>query len=746
MLSIIARLVAARPRAILITAGILVALGAGYGATAATQLSPAGYEVPGSEATRAAELLADEFDAGTANVVLLLTTAVTEGGSAPIDSGQSRQDAAAVAATLRSIDNVGEVVSYWETGAPQLRSATGDQALISARIIGDEDLVYDRVDEIRDAFDEPVGTLAVDVGGSGAVNLEVVEQSERDLLRAEMLVIPLTTIIMLIVFRSVVAALLPLIVSAIAVVGTAVVLRAMSEVTLVSIFALNLTTALGLGMGIDYSLLLISRWREEREAGAEPTGAVATAVTVAGRSIFFSGLTTAATLAALLLFDYPLLRSLALAGFVVVLLATLGALVVLPAAMVLLGERVEAWSIRRPEPKPITEGRWYRLTHAVMKRPGPVIVVTVLFLLWLGMPFLRADFGIPDDRVLPEDANSRVVADAVRADFDAREFATIAVVMPDGASVEVADQAAYATALSETTGVSRVETAAGAFSDGALLGPVPEPARFTSQDALWFSLVPSVEPVSAEGEAIVQAIRAADAPRDVLVGGEPARLVDNKAEIAAKIPWVLVWIAVVIFGLLYWSFGSILIPIKAILLNLLSLTASFGAIVWIFQDGRLSDLLRYTPTGLTDAQTPILMFCIAFGLSMDYEVFLLSRIKEEWDRSGDPRESVAVGLQRTGGIITAAAVLMAIVFLSFATGSVTFIQMVGLGLALSILVDALIVRALLVPAFMAVAGRWNWWSPFARHTAAPTEPSPTLTINLAPPHDTRGDSPQRVTT
>ena len=708
MLRFLAGFVVRRPKAILIAATVALAIGAVYGASAPGALSPAGYEVTGSESTRASQILGEEFGAGASNVVLLLSSELD------VDSTAVATRAADVAAELRAIEDVAEVVSYWETGAPSLRSSDGRQGLIAARIVADEDTVYTRVEQIQDELAVQTSELTITVGGSGPVNLELVEESERDLLRAEMLVIPLTTIIMLIVFRSVVAALLPLVVSAVAVIGTAVVLRALSDVTLVSIFALNLTTALGLGMGIDYSLLVISRWREERAGGASPETALQISVQRAGRSVLFSGLTTAATLAALLLFDYPLLRSLAYAGFVVVLLATVGALVVLPATMALLGDRVDAWSVRASKARPVEEGGWYRLTQIVMRRPGTVIVLTVAGLLLLGSPFLRAEFGIPDDRVLPPSAESRVVADEVRASFDARELGAIAVVVPDSRATTAGEQAAFAGLLSSLDDVSRVDGPTGIFVAGQQVGDSPLPERYDNGAGVWYSVVPAVEPISTAAAELVTTIRTLDGPADFLVGGESARLVDNKAEIADKLPFVFVWITVMIFGLLYLSFQSVLLPLKALLLNLLSLTAAFGAIVWIFQDGRLSGLLGYTPTGLTDAQTPVLMFCIAFGLSMDYEVFLLSRIKEEYDESGDPIESVARGVQRTGGIITAAAVLMAIVFLSFATGGVTFIQMVGIGLALSILVDALIVRALLVPAFMVVAGKWNWWSPF-RH-------------------------------
>ncbi len=736
----LARLVTGRPRLVLGVLGALVVAAGAYGHDAPSALSPAGYEVVGSESTLAAEVLADEFGTGPPNLVLLATSDGPDG----VDGAESAADGLELGRRLAATDAVADVNSYWATGAEQLRSTDGRQAIITGRIVADESDVYDRAEAIRSEFAGSFGSLDVGVGGSGTMNLEVVEESERDLLRAELIAIPLTTIIMLVVFRSVVAALLPLIVSAVAVGGTAAALKGLSEVTLVSIFALNLTTALGLGMGIDYSLFLLSRWREERAGGRSTDDAMRTALVVAGRPILFSGLTTAATLAALLLFDYPLLRSMAIAGFAVVALAAIGALLALPAAMSLLGDRIDRWSIRRPAPKAIEDGWWYALAHRVMARPKITAAVTVGILLVLGAPFLRAQFGIPDDRALPQTAPSREVAQALRTGFDAREFGALAAVAAtwDDDLVE-ADEAgpddaadAYASSVSGIDGVHRVETATGIYADGIRVGEAPAPERFRSGPSIageagasggrWFAVVPAVEPISPAGEDLVAAIRALPAPTEVLVGGESARLVDNKAEIAAKIPLVVIWVVVAIGVLLYRSFGSVLVPVKAIVLNALSLTAAFGAIVWIFQDGRLSGLLGFTPTGLTDAQTPVLILCIAFGLSMDYEVFLLSRIKEEWDATGDPRRSVAVGLQRTGGIITAAAILMAVVFLAFATGRVTFIQMVGVGLALSIVMDATLVRSLLVPSFMVLAGRWNWWSPWRRSdppAAAATAPT-----------------------
>lgn len=711
MLNRIADLVIGAPKLVAGTCLLLVLGAAAYGFDAASRLSPAGYEVSGSESTSALEQLAVNFDTGPANLVLLVESSAPGGVTGEIASAQGT----IMADGLASLADVKDVTSYWATGAPQLLSADGTQALVTARIVADESQIYTRTEEVRDAIDGLAGDLQVSLGGSAPANLEIVEESERDLLRAELLAIPITTIIMLLVFRSVVAALLPLVVSAVAVTGTAALLKGLSEVTLVSIFALNLTTALGLGMGVDFSLFTISRWREERAAGASNDDALRTTINRAGRSVLFSGMTTAATLAGLLLFDYPLLRSLAYAGFVVVALATAGALFALPATIALLGDRIDRFQVRRraAQPQAVEDGAWYRIARQVMARPILTMGLVVGILLLLGSPFLRAEFAVPDDRALPLSSESRQVADQVRAGFDSRQFGAMAAVSSQPVEDAVLDR--YAGAVSEVTGVAQVETVTGVYRDGLRTGESLTPMRFAVETGAWLSIIPNVEPISLAAEQMVAQIRAIPDGNGFALGGESARLVDNKQELRSKLVPVLLWVVVVVGLLLYRSFGSVLLPIKAIILNFLSLSAAFGAIVWIFQDGRLTGILSFTPTGLTDAQTPILILCIAFGLSMDYEVFLLSRIKEEYDRTGDSERAVAVGLQRTGGIITAAAVLMAVVFLSFASGRVAFIQLVGIGLALSIIADATLVRTFLVPAFMAVAGRWNWWSPRRPH-------------------------------
>jgi RND superfamily putative drug exporter len=438
-------------------------------------------------------------------------------------------------------------------------------------------------------------------------------------------------------------------------------------------------------------------------------------VRTAGRTVVFSGITVGISLAALLVFPQFFLRSFAYAGIATVALAVLAALVVLPALLAVLGHRVDRFRVLRPRARTGTDGFWYRLSTAVMRRPWPVLVGGVAVLVLLGLPFLRVTFGQTDDRVLPPTAQAAVAGEILRTEFDARESDPVTVIAPDSA-VSGAALADYAAALSEIDGVARVDAASGSYADGAQVAPAgPASARFADADGTGthLAVVIDVEPYSAAGRQVVSDVRAVDSPLGATyVGGSAAVFADSQDAMGDRLPWALGIIALATFVLLFLFTGSVVLPVKALVLNTLSLSATFGAMVWIFQEGHLSGLLGdFTVTGELDTAMPILMFCIAFGLSMDYEVFLLSRIKEEYDRTGDNTRAVALGLQRTGRLVTSAAALLAIVFLAFATSGVTIIKMLGIGVALAVLMDATIVRGLLVPAFMRVAGDLNWWAP-----------------------------------
>jgi len=706
-----------RRRWVVIVLAAVFFLAAGvYGGDVAKRLSNGGFSDPSAEASRANAYLEGTLGSGTPNVVILVRAAAD---GTTVDSPEVAAVGAAITEELRAMEGVGQAVSYWSLGnAPPLRATDSGSALVLARAEGSEDVAREHVAAIAKRFDRADTVTVTQVGGMTEAFREVGETIEKDLALAEMIALPITLLILLFVFRSVVAASLPLMVGAFSIIGTFTVLKVLAEITTVSIFALNLTTALGLGLAIDYSLLFVSRYREERAKGHDANDAVVRTVATAGRSVVFSGLTVAVALGALLLFPVSFLRSFAYAGIGVVAMALIGAVVVLPAVMAALGDRVDKLPIGRKRlaataNRPVEKSFWYRVAHAVMRRPVPVAVATIVVLLFLGLPFLRLQTGTSDDRVLPAGATARQVGDELRDGYSSKDIGALAVVFPSQAPADTGIDA-YATTLSKVNGVSRVDAPTGIYLNGVRLPVGPElTGRYATPNGPWLSVVPNVDPMSAAGEQLVADVRAVPAPDgiDRLIGGQGAELVDLKAGILRQLPWAALVIVLATFVLLFLSFGSVLVPIKALVLNTLSLTATFGAMVWIFQEGNLSGPLGFTPTGALDLTMPILMFCIAFGLSMDYEVFLLSRVKEEHDRTGDNTEAVAIGLARTGRIITAAAATIAVVFLAFATSSISFIKLFGIGLTLAVLMDATLIRATLVPAFMKLAGEANWWAP-----------------------------------
>ena len=699
-----------RRRWVLIATMLVVALSGAIGGTVQEHLSSGGFDDPGAESTQAEQVLTDVFRSGNPNLVLLVRAK-----SGSVDDKELAAYGAELTEKLGAEEHVQQAVSYWSLGSPPpLRSVEGDQALILARVAGTQDEMLDRAELLMEEYRTSNDIATVDVGGQNVVFVAVGQTIEDDLKRAELISFPVTLILLVIVFGSVVAAGLPLGVGIVSVLGTFLILRGLASITEVSIYALNLTTAMGLGLAIDYSLFIVSRYREEMRNGMAPHDAVVRSVETAGRTVLFSEVTVAVSLAALLVFPLAFLRSFAYAGVAVVAMAALGSVVALPALLAVLGTRVDKWSLWHRTTNPQGEGFWHRLATSVMRRPLPYAVGVIALLLFLGAPFLGAKFGLPDDRVLPPDSESRVVQDEIRQNFNSRESDALPVVAQGTgpAPSRMDDIHDYATELSRVPNVARVDALTGSYIMGArVVRPNPTSVRFANDDGTWLSVVPSVEPVSEEAETLVADLRAVEAPFDVLVGGPSAELVDSKDSIFGRMPLAAVIIGTVTFIVLFLMFGSILVPLKAVVLNLLSLTATFGAMVWIFQDGHFADFLNFTPTGSLDTTTPILMFCVAFGLSMDYEVFLLSRIKEEHDKTGLNEHSVAVGLEKTGRIVTAAAALLAVVFIAFATSGISFIKLFGVGLALAVIMDATLIRGILVPAFMRLAGEANWWAP-----------------------------------
>jgi RND superfamily putative drug exporter len=727
MLSRLGALVIRRRKVVLIAAVVIFAVSGAFGGSVSKHLSSGGFDDPHSESFLADRALARTFGTGAPNVILLVTAPKGD----TVDSPDVAAAGLALTKELAAEPGVTNVASYWSLdGAPPLKGKDGDRALVLARIPGSQNHQNDRVKGLVTKYTRhPAHGITVGVGGYSAVFHEVGTTIEKDLVRAESLALPVTLILLLLVFGTVVSSSLPLAIGGLSVVGTFVVLRLLSMVTEVSIFSLNLTTAMGLGLAIDYSLFVVSRYREELRAGHDPKVAVSRTVQTAGRTVAFSAVTVAASLCALLVFPLAFLRSFAYAGVAVAFLAGTFSVVVLPAILAVIGRKVDGLTIFRRSTEAHEEGFWHRMALFVMRRPVPIATAAIVILLVLGQPFLHINIALPDDRVLPTDAVSRQVHDAIREDFGSQEAgAENVVALGIGApGTRSADIDAYAARLARLDGVSRVDASTGTYCGEGLAATfhctpgtkvlAGGQGRYLGYDSArdggstYLSVVPDVEPMSSQGEQLVHDIRAADAPFAVQVSGQAAQLVDIKHSLFQKLPLAMAIIAVIMFVVLFLQFGSVIIPIKALILNLLSLTATFGAMVFVFQEGHLSHALSFTATGQIDATTPILMFCVAFGLSMDYEVFLLSRIKEEHDRTGDNELSVAVGLERTGRIVTAAAVLIAVVFMSFATSHITFIKLFGIGLTLAVLMDAFLIRGTLVPAFMRLAGEWNWWAP-----------------------------------
>jgi putative drug exporter of the RND superfamily len=704
------RFVARRYRWIVCSGFLAAIVAVIFGAPVERQLSTGGFTDPDSESSRASATLERIFHTGVPNVVVLVTA--REGS---VDDPRVAVAGLKLADDLAHESGVSTVASYWGQGrASPLRATGGSQALIVVYVPGDADTVRNVSRRLSATFEHSTGLISVQFTGSGMVASQVSDQSARDLRSAEAITAPIVAIVLLLLFRGLVAAALPLIVGGFAVVGTLLMLRVLSSFTEVSIFAINITTALGLGLGIDYSLFIVSRYREEVKSGGNRDAALERSLQTAGRTVLFSAVTVAIALASMMVFPLTFLRSFAYAGVAVVVLAALGATVLLPAVLKLLGPRIEMAAMPRRGPRGEDRGFWYHRARWVMQRPVKVVVVVTAVLLLLGLPALHLTIGDDDARVLAPSASAYRAAAAIKAAFPGNEGSPVIVVADglSGAPTRLAAIAGYAAVLSRLPDVTRVDAATGHYSGGRAIGGAdPGSARFVSDSATWFSVITSVEPVSPAGETLVRRIQELPSPFHVLVGGSSASLLDAKTSVGARLPYSLAIIALATLVLLFLMVGSLLVPVKALVLNLLSLTATFGALVFVFQDGHLSGLLDFTPTGTIGIRIPVLLFCLAFGLSMDYEVFLLSRIKESYDLSGDNEEAVAVGLEQTGGIVTAAALLLAVVLGAFATSGITTIKAIGLGIALALLVDAFLIRMALVPAFMRLAGWANWWAP-----------------------------------
>ncbi|RPA65411.1 MMPL family transporter [Gordonia oryzae] len=725
MLDRLTRFVTGLPKTVLAVAFVLLVCCGLYGASAADHLLAGGYEDPNSESAKAASVIDKTFDRGGPQFVLKLD------GAPGVDMATdptAKTTGQLIISELGSSGHVQQpILSVWTNPdlAPALLSKDRSSALIVTTLTGGEIDAPRYAGELAQRYNGTREGITIRAGGQAMVFHDVNAQTTRDLAVAEAIAIPISFLVLIVVFGGVVAALLPILVGVVAIVATFAMLRVIGSMTDVSIFALNLTTAMGLALAIDYTLLLVTRYREELAAGRDTRSAIAMMMHTAGRTVTFSGVTVALSLCALAIFPMYFLRSFAYAGLGVVVVAVLAALLLTPALLMLLGPRIDALDARRPlrrllgrgepAPVPIEQGRWYRFVSAVLRHAVPVGAGVILVLLVLGAPFASITFGFPDDRVLPKTATVHQVSEEMRTDFAENLSGALTVVIDGGTD---RTRMEYAQTLSRVDGISSVSGAAGTFVDGRQVAP-PQPGdlqRAADGTTALLSVSGSARPLTDAGADELAALRAAPVPEGMTsqFAGLQARNTDTVDSIYAHLPWVLGVIALATFVLLFLFTGSVVLPLKALVLNVLSLSATFGAMVWFFQEGHLGGL-GTTATGFLVATMPVLMFCIAFGLSMDYEVFLLGRIREEWLASDRTRaandHAVAVGLARTGRVVTAAALLMSIVFAGIAASEVSFMRMFGVGLTLAVLMDATVIRMLLVPAFMRIAGRANWWAP-----------------------------------
>ncbi|TCO22183.1 RND superfamily putative drug exporter [Kribbella steppae] len=684
-----------RRRLVLALTGIFVAVGLAWGTGVFGSLANGGFDAPDTEAANAVATIEQTVGRTGTDVIVLY-----DGGSKTVADPAFRQSVERHLAELPSAE-VTSTATYWTTRSPAFVSKDQHSTYAVLTLAGaDPEARLETFHKIADQLRTSPAGLDAKVGGEVAVFDEVNTQTEHDIVRAETISMPIVLVLLVVVFGGLVAASLPLFVGALAILGAFVLLRGLSAVTDVSIFSINIVTMIGLGLAIDYALFIVTRFREELAKGNDVETALAVTMSTAGRTVAFSGITVGVAISSLALFPVMFLRSMAYGGAAAVAVAMVAALTALPALLAVLGHRVNNLRLpflRRRKSGVAEHGAWYRLAHSVMKRPVRYVVVLIPLLLVLGIPFLQAQLGGVDHRALPAGATSRTVTETLQQDFAGAGGSDIfvAVRFSSPPADPATALASYVGTLGQIKDVDNVRL--GGYSDG--VASVVVHTHFTGQELPARDVVHDVRAVSPPAGTQVE------------VGGETAAVIDLLDVLAERAPWMAGFIVLVTFVLLFVAFGSFVLPAKALVMNVLSLSAAFGAMVWIFQDGNLSGLLDFTPAGFLDATNPVLLFAVLFGLSMDYEVFLLSRIREEYDRTGDNTQAVALGLQRTGGIITSAALLLIIVVAAFSTSGIVFVKMIGVGLVIAIALDATIVRALLVPATMRLLGRANWWAP-----------------------------------
>ena len=708
------RVLSRQRRLTLVITLLFVAFAGAWGTGVFGKLSSGdNFTPPSSQSQHEANVADQVFGRNDADVVVLYRSAAMT-----VTDPAYRQVVTTALNNLPRAD-VAKVTTYWSTGSPSLVSTDRHSTYAVLQLTGADDAArhqtYDAIKNDLNPGSLAAGGVTARVGGNVPMEVAINNEVTADIAKAEGFSMPVLLILLLVIFGSLAAASLPVAIGGVAILGSFTVLRLLTMATTVSIYSVNITTILGLGLGIDYGLFMVTRFREELHRQPTVEQAVARTVATAGRTVAVSGVTVAVALTSLMLFPEDFLRSMGYGGVATVAVDVLAALIVLPALLAVLGHRVNALRIRRSvqsPPRDESSGAWYRLARSVMRRPLVYVTVITIALLALGAPFLRVSWGGTDARTLPAASTVRQVSETLDSQFPVNSTDPIeALITGPGGSAALASYLHRIDAIPGVTGTQ----VTGSKGDTTRVDVGYTPA-----------------PVSSAARHIVTQIRALAPPAGatVLVGGTTAGLVDELASLGSVLPWMALLVCVSTFVLLFLAFGSVVLPVKAIVMNVLSLGATFGVVVWIFQWGHLSGLLRFTPTGSIDPTMPILMAAIIFGLSMDYEVFLLSRIRERYDQTGDNTVAVAAGLQRTGGVITSLALLLIIVVGAFSASGITFIKLMGVGMIVALLVDATVVRVLLVPATMRLLGRANWWAPrplrplYARYGFKEDSPAP----------------------
>jgi RND superfamily putative drug exporter len=679
-------------KSVLITYIIAILIAGGIGSLSFSKLDSGGYSDLNSESAKAANYITDTFKVQDPVAIL-----VVDAGTRSVDDPTVVAEAASLEREVAATKGIKRTLSYWSAGnVPSLKATDGKAAFIFiyADIENYDFDGYGAVGKIiADEFDGEYKSLEVYAGGGAVVTNAINSKIKTDLLLAEGIAIPLTFILLAFVFGALVASAMPLVVGVGAILGSFFFTYLLTLVTDVSVFALNLITGLGLGLGIDYALLIVNRFREEMHNGKSVEESAIITVGTAGKTVFYSGLAVMVTLSSLLLFPLNFLKSFGYAGVIVTLFAIFGALIPLPALLAILGKHVDKGVTRKSGLTPKEDGRWASTARLVMARPIPVVIASLGILIVMALPIANIAFAQVDSRVLPE-SNRAAVSSAVLNDrFASFEGSPIEVILPDGAGREDSLNTFLASAKT-VDGITRVSA-----------------LEYVGKD-IRVQIIPGTSSRSQDAERLIKELRALEKPDGLLIGGAAADFTDSQGGIARTLPWALGWIGITVFILIFIFTGSIILPIKAVLLNGLSLVATLGVITWVFIEGNLKWLVGdFTVTGTLDTGSVILVAVVVFGLSMDYELFLLSRIREEHLLGKSNVEAVATGLQRSARIITAAALLLAVVFAAFISSGVTSIKMLGFGVAFAVLLDATLVRALLVPALMRLFGERNWWAP-----------------------------------